>query len=341
MQFTRPKAIISLTVLLTCSAPRLARAEESPAPPMAAAATKLLESLPADLRPQAQFAFDDPERSNWHFIPRDRKGLPLKAMAPEQQELVHTLIRTGTSERGAQTARKIMAHELILRAIENTPKAKQIRDPGRYYVSIFGTPGPTGRWGWRVEGHHLSLNYTIDNNQVVSWTPAFMGANPARVPSGPQEGLRLLANEEDQARALYKSLAGPQREAATLGANPPPDVLTGAQNARPKSVEPAGVTASDLNPEQQEMLRRLILLYTDRQLPALADRLGKEIRTAGWDQVRFGWYGPTETGKGHAYRIQGPTFIIEYNNTQNNANHVHSLLRTWTKDFGGIAADGK
>src|SRR5690606_27934287 len=187
----------------------LAKVNEDPGLKMAAAAKQLLAGLDDDLRAKATFDFDDPERFNWHFIPRERKGAVLKAMTPEQKKLFQGLLRAGTSTSGYDKASGIMALESILREIEND--GRRIRDPELYYVSIFGDPAETGKWGWRIEGHHLSINYTIENGKVVAETPIFFGANPAKVPSGAHEGLRTLAAEEDVARELYLTFKDEQR----------------------------------------------------------------------------------------------------------------------------------
>lgn len=255
-------------------------------------------------------------------------------MTPEQKKLVQGLLRAGTSSMGYDKSLAIMALESVLREIENTERSRQIRDPELYYVSIFGTPSKTGTWGWRIEGHHLSINYTIEEGKVVAATPMFFGANPAKVPSGPQEGLRTLAAEEDRGRELYASLEGPQKARATISEEVPRDIQSGAQNVAPNRLEPAGLVASELDEAQLALLKSLINLYADRHPSDISKRMMQEIEQAGWDKVRFGWYGTAEVGKPHAYQIQGPTFLIEYNNTQNNANHIHSVWRSYTGEFG-------
>ena len=335
------KMSLSLLVVATIGAAVVVgRVNESPAPKMLAAARKLLEALPEDLRAKATFEFDDPQRIDWHYIPRERKGAVLKAMTKPQQALVMDLLRVGTSASGYRDAEHIMELEGILRDIENTERARLIRDPELYYVSVFGVPSEKGTWGWRIEGHHLSLNYVIRDGKVASETPAFMGANPAKVPSGPKKGYRALPGIEDVARRLYKSFDGAARKRATLAEKAPADVLTGTQNTAPKKLPLEGLSYGAMNSAQKKTLDRLISIYLDRYPDAVSEPLKKQISEAGIDRVHFGWYGPDEPGAPHAYRIQGPTFVIEYNNTQNDANHIHSVYRHHTGDFGIRAGAG-
>jgi hypothetical protein len=312
----------------------VARVTEDPGRRMAVAAKKLLDGLDEELRAKASFDFDDPERINWHFIPRDRKGVALKAMNPEQKDLFRGLVRTGAGTSGYDKAVAIMALEQVLRDIENTERSRLIRDPELYYVSIFGEPGETGTWGWRVEGHHLSMNYTIKDGKVVSETPIFYGANPAKVPSGPHQGLRTLAAEEDVARELYLTFEGDLKKQATIAEQAPRDILSGAQNKTPNPLPVEGIAVKQMDAAQRDLLKRLLQVYADRHPPEIAERMMTEIEKAGMDQVHFGWYGPSEPGQPHAYRVQGPTFLIEYNNTQNGANHVHSVWRNVSGEFG-------
>jgi hypothetical protein len=303
---------------------------------MTEAATKLLDALPEPLRRQVTFQLEDPERLNWHFIPRERKGVPIKALSPEQQRLVKALISAGTSERGYQTALEVMALEAILRQMEDTGGARRFpRDPELYYVSIFGTPSASGKWGWRIEGHHLCLNYLIDAGRVAAATPIFFGANPAQVPKGfPKEGTRTLPRIEELARQLYQSLAGEVKTKATIGAKAPADILSGAQNTAPPAVPDAGAAASELNPTQRDVLANLYREYVGRYPAETAEALMAEFQAAPPNQVRFAWAGPATPGQGHYYRIIGPTFLIEYCNTQNGANHIHSVFRKRQGDFG-------
>lgn len=299
---------------------------------MAEAAQALLDALPPALAADASFKFDDEERTNWHFIPRPRKGAVLKAMTLEQRELVKTLLRAGTGKAGYDKALNVMALEGILGELEGTAESRKRRDPLLYYVSIFGKPGDKSTWGWRVEGHHLSINYTLANGKVVSSTPTFYGANPANVPGGPAKGQRTLAAVEDLARALLLALPAEQREQAIIAAQAPPDILSGAQNNKVKPLPDNGIRAHLLSEAHRQQLTELLQAYLEMQPPEVAQQLFTEA-TANWEKVTFAWAGETALGKPHYYRVQGPTFLVEYNNTQNNANHVHSVWRDLRGDF--------
>jgi hypothetical protein len=201
-----------------------------------------------------------------------------------------------------------------------------------YYFSIYGEPG-SDAWGWGVEGHHLSINFTIVDREVVSGTPSFFASNPGKVPEGPRKGLRVLAEEEDVARALVTALDDGQRKKAIVADKAPRDVLT---EAKPK-VEPlgdAGIAFGDLNKKQVKLLNQLIDVYVHRLRPDVADADLAKIKEAGMDKIVFGWAGGIAMGEPHYYRVQGPTFILEYANTQNNANHVHAVWRDFDGDFG-------
>jgi len=224
-----------------------------------------------------------------------------------------------------------MSLEQILAELEG-PNRKMARDPELYFVTVFGTPGSKGTWGWRWEGHHLAFNFTVVNGQVVG-SPNFLGTNPAEVREGPRKGLRVLAVEEDLARALVKSLDASQRAAAVFTNTAPRDIITGADK-RVKPLSPAGVSAAKLTKEQTANLQALVREYAQRVRPDVASRDLDKIAQAGWDKVHFAWAGPLDAGKGDYYRVQGPTFLLEYDNTQNNNNHVHAVWRDFDGDFG-------
>jgi hypothetical protein len=301
---------------------------------MAAAARNLWDSLTSEQKDKIGFDFNDPLRYDWHFIPRPRKGLPVKEMKGEQRALAQALLASGLSQSGYIKAETIMSLEQILFSIEQGRGA--VRDPELYFFNIFGNPNSSDSkkpWGWRVEGHHLALNFTIVGDEGVVGGPTFMGTNPAEVKDGPRQGLRVLGEEEDLARKLVKSLDDGQRKKAIVQEEAPKDILSlAARKAKP--LEPAGILVPDLNTEQKEILNTLIVLYAERLRPELASNdLGKILK-AGVDKIGFAWAGGQERGNPHYYRIQGPTFLIEYDNTQNNANHVHSVWRDFENDFG-------
>jgi hypothetical protein len=296
---------------------------------MGSAAQKFLAGLRKEQQSQATIPFDDKERLNWHYIPRERKGLPYKSMTAEQRELANSLIASGLSAEGLHKARRIQRLEDVLRA----ESGSSIRDPGLYYVSIFGTPGEKRDWGWRMEGHHLSLNFTLHGDQVVSSTPFFMGANPATVHEGPQKGTRVLAAEEDMGRALLHTFSGPLREKVMINVSAPADIVTGASQ-KAQVGAPVGVSMREMSPAQSKMLTELIEMYAHRLRKELAEEELAKLRAAGMENIYFAWAGGSEPGQPHYYRIQGPTFVVEYDNTQDNANHIHTVWRDFDHDFG-------
>lgn len=299
-------------------------------PAMERAATTFLESLSPDQRARARFEFADAERLNWHFIPRERRGLPLKEMSEAQRSLAHALLQAGVSAAGYRKVQGIIELESVLREMGGNP---EMRDPERYFFSVFGTPSGNAPWGWRVEGHHLSLNFTINGSTMVATAPSFFGANPANVPSGSRQGLRVLAAEEDAARELVTSLDAAQRQVAIIESEAPRDIVTGnAASVDPLS--PAGISVSALNAEQSRLLVRLLDVYLSRMADDIAAERRVLLERTDFSRVTFAWAGAIEPGRPHYYRIQGPSFLVEYDNTQNNANHIHSVWRDFERDFG-------
>jgi hypothetical protein len=306
---------------------------------MAASADRFLAALTADERKQASFPFDAEERLNWHYIPRARKGLPIKAMTEPQRQLARELLKTGLSQHGYLTATSIMNLETILGDLERqnaAPPANPpaiVRDPELYFFSVFGTPSPRDPWGWRVEGHHVSLNFTVVKGTPVASTPWFFGTNPAEVKDGPNKGMRILGQEEDAARALLLALGPEERKSATIADIAPNDMVT-ANAASVTPLSPIGVSAAALTPAQRGQLMKLIAVYTSEMAPDIAADRQAKLQRAGVEKIAFAWAGEAERGKKHYYRIQGPTFLVEYDNTQNDANHIHSVWRDFDGDFG-------
>jgi hypothetical protein len=312
---------------------------------MSVAATKFLVSLTPEQRQQAVFAFDGDERLHWHFIPTEmfqRRGLTIKQMNDSQRKLAHELLKAGLSQRGYLTATSIMDLETVLGALEAAERAAAtepargnplVRDPERYFFSIFGSPSAKDPWGWRVEGHHVSLHFTVVNGTLVADSPSFFGSNPAEVRTGPKKGLRILGAEEDAAHALVESLGPAERAKAIINKDAPGDMLTMA-NVDIKPLAPAGVMADALNASQRELLMKLIAVYTGYMAPDLAADRMEKLKKAGTGKIGFAWAGGTEKGNKHYYRIQGPTFLVEYDNTQNDGNHIHSVWRDFNGDFG-------
>ncbi len=298
---------------------------------MVEAANHLLQLTPADQQTTLTFSFEDEERTNWNFVPMPgkRKGMPLKAMSDDQRLAVHALLQSALSGKGYLKATAVHQLERILADIEQNPT---YRDPELYYLTLFGAPSIETPWGWRFEGHHLSLNFSSVDNQVAVM-PAFIGANPAEVRSGQFFGLRVLHEETDVARTLVYSLSDAQRSTAIIATSAPRDIITG--NRREAVLEQyEGIRYSDMDLHQQQLLRSLIDVYATNLESALAAAQLERIETAGYENIYFAWAGSLQQNEAHYYRVHGPTLLIEYDNTQNNANHIHSTWRDLTNDFG-------
>jgi len=265
-----------------------------------------------------------------------RGGVSLLSLDDRQSELLGPLLATALSPEGLLEARGVMKHENILRRVETEAGVADVarRDPGHYYSAVFGQPSGASPWAWRFEGHHLSINVTQLPGQAPIVAPVFVGANPARVLTGPQTGFRLLAQEEDLGRDLVASLSAANRQAAMLRDVAFSEIVTGNDpKVRPLALE--GLAAGSMSPEEKGRLRALIELYVGRVNPAAAKDALARLDRAGFEQVRFGWAGSIESGEKHYYRVHGPTLLIEYDNTQNDANHIHTVYRDLDRDFGG------
>jgi hypothetical protein len=318
-------------------------ASQKSASTMAAAANKFLAGLTPEQKAQAALPFEGDERTHWNFIPNEtfaRKGLQIKAMTEAQRTLAHDLLKVGLSQRGYMTATSIMALEDILRGIEaptgdvGAGGRRFARDPLEYWVTVFGTPAPKGAWGWRVEGHHVSVRYVIKDGAAVESSPTFFGSNPAEVRvEGPKKGFRALGPEEDSARALLATLDDSQKPTAIVSATAPNEMVTGAK-AQVDPLTPAGLAASAMKPNQRDLLMQIIDVYIGYMEAETAKERLDRIKAAGLEKISFAWLGETEKGKKHYYRVQGPTFLIEYDNSQNDGNHVHSVWRDFHGDFG-------
>jgi len=298
---------------------------------MAGAADAFISSLSADQRAKATFAFEDEQRLDWHFIPRERKGIPFKQLDSAQRLLGSALMSAGLGQRGLIRAATIMSLDAILREMEQGKGP--VRDPELYFLSIFGDARSNKPWGWRVEGHHVALNFTLLEGRHIASTPAFFGANPAEVLQGARKGLRALAPEEDLARLLIKSLDDRQRSQAVISESAPTDILS-TNLRKAEALKPAGLQASRLGQKQQDILMALLSEYASRHAPDIAAIRLDKVRAAGLGSIFFAWAGGLEKGQPHYYRIQGPSFLVEYDNVQNNANHIHTVWRDFTADFG-------
>lgn len=319
----------ALLLALALSTPLLA--DELPASlALKTAATAFLASLDEPRLEKAKIPFADAERENWHYTPRDRAGLSLKDMNEAQKNAAVGLVTTVLSEKGAYKAAQIISLEGVLAGMENDPVK---RDQEKYFTAIFGNPGDPQGWGFRIEGHHLSINFTIVGDQPISVTPTFMGSNPAEVREGESKGLRPLAEEEDLGRALAASLKESGRVGVIFDQKPPNEILTGEERVA-KQLAPVGVTSADMTDAQSDALNELIAVYAGRLREDLAEADLKKIAKVRKDQLHFGWAGSTKPGEAYYYRIQGPTFLIEAANVQNNANHMHTVWRDLENDFG-------
>ena len=316
---------------------------------MTATAERFVNTLSDAQRAKIILAYDAPQRTDWHYIPKPtRKGLQIKEMDDTQRVAALDMVKAALSAAGYGKATKIMQLESVLRELEKSKTGAPLRDPERYYVSLFGRPHADTRWGLSFEGHHLSLNFVVNHDRVISSTPTFFGANPGLLMAdyGPgfEKGLRVLAKEEELAFQLLQSLTPEQRKTAIVAEKAPNDVR-GAGSASPPSSAAVGLAASQMKKEQFAILRALIEQYA-HDLPddVAAERLST-IEKDGYDKIYFSWQGADKPGVGHDYRVQGPSFLIEFNNTQpdsagNVANHVHSVWHNLAGDFA-IPAGGK
>jgi hypothetical protein len=341
---TLPRFLLLLAaVSLVSGAFMVGQASKSSAAKMADAATKFLGTLSAEEKKIATFTMDDPHRTAWYFTPQQdkdknptRKGLRLEKMTAQQKEAVVDLLRVGLSAKGHKQASAIMETEALLAELEGKNGA-MVRNPGWYFVSIFGEPSATGKWGWRVEGHHLSVNYTIDKGEVVSATPLLFASNPAEVKAGDKKGQRTLAEIEDVAKELIKTLTDEQQKAAKQ-AKQFPEIKEGQPKAGVG--DPVGIPATKLTDDQNKTLMKLVEAYADRLPSDVAAAEMKRVKDAGPGKIYFAYcVEEDKPGKPYTYRVHGPTFVIEFLNVQgdsarNPANHIHSGWRTLPQDFG-------
>ena len=328
----RPLLALALAIVWIAGA---TMASERSASSMTAAATKFLAALPAEQKQKASFALDSDELTRWHYVPAmqfERHGLAIRDMNESQRALAQELLKTGLSAHGYSQATTIMNElETILKAMEN---GAAMRDPEQYTFSIFGAPSAKSAWGWRVEGHHLSLHFEVANGTSVASSPTFFGSNPAEVRvEGPRKGLRVLGEREDTARALLMALDEAQRNSATIAGVAPGDIVTRTA-AKVDPLSPVGLAASAMTANQRDMLMTIVSTYTSSMAPDIAAERLAQVKSAGVEKITFAWAGEPERGKKHYYRVQGPTFLIEYDNTQNDGNHVHSVWRDFNGDFG-------
>jgi len=297
---------------------------------MLGSVSAFLNSLSAEQRDTATYGFDDEERLNWHFIPRSRNGLSFNDMTENQQLLANQLMATFLSEKGFQKVAQIRGLESVLKEIE--VDGRFVRDPDAYFLTVFGDPSTDGTWAFRFEGHHIALNWTFVAGNGIASSPQFFGSNPAEVRSGTLTGLRVLATEEDLARELVLALDASQRSQAILAVEVPRDIFTAAEDEI-EPFETTGIAYGALNSSQQLTLMNLIEEVAGAQPEALNAARMAQVR-AGRDDIRFTWIGGTGVTDGHYWRVQGSDFLIEYDKTQNENNHIHLVWRDFDGDFG-------
>ena len=309
----------------------------SKAQALVSTANKFIGTLDSGQRVQALYPFDIDERYTFYFVPRDdRKGISLNELNVSQKQAAFDLIKTCMSEQGVKKVTQIMELELVLKAIEKRKEEDHYRDPGKYFLTIFGIPGDKNIWGWRLEGHHVSFHFSAKDKKLVAGTPGFLGSNPAIVPEGPQKGKQVLKDETDMGFALLKTFSKEALQKIVVDTIAPHEIIT-VNNRKAMLDHPSGILYSEMTGVQQQQFLQLINLYVHRFTKLFADDMLKEIQQAGLNNLRFAWAGYTEPvmGKAYYYRIQGPSIIIEYDNSQNNANHIHTVVRDLKHDFGG------
>ena len=299
---------------------------------LAGKANAFLNSLPPQLRAKAQFSLDDVERFNYNFVPLERKGPTFRDFNKEQKAAAIALLRASLNEQGFQKATAIIELENVLIAVENRGKDDHYRDPLNYHLSIFGTPASGKPWAWRFEGHHVALNFASTEGKIVSSTPSFFGSNPGIVLSGPEKGKQVLKLETDLGFELVNALTETQLKQAVFAEKAPAEIITG-NHRKAELLEPGGIKFTDLDENQRKIFLQLLNLYVRNYAFDFSERLMSRIVAAGMDNLSFAWAGSRVPGIAQYYRIQGSMLLIEYDNTQNNANHVHTTVRDLTNDF--------
>ena len=289
----------------------------------------LIQSLSDEQQKEALYSFDDKNRTDWTFLPKmERRGLSLKKMNSNQKGLVNDFLKIHLSEMGYQKTKDVMALEQILREMDGTA----IRDPELYFISFYGDPAENKIWGWSFEGHHVSVNFTLINGEISS-SPTFLGSNPGEVKQGSQKGLRVLKLEEDLGLELINSMSASQKEKAIISESTYGEVVT-RFDTQVNHLGDDGLSVGEFTSDQKQTLQKLLDVYVTYLTPELSKKRAKQIESEGLDNLVFAWAGATKMGKAHYYRIQGKTFLIECDNSQNDANHVHAVWRDFDGDFG-------
>lgn len=304
---------------------------------MRAAGCSFLESLSADHRAAATTAFDVGERTQWTYLPGHRPGVLISELTTEQRHLASALLVSSYGPRGAADAERVIAVEAIRWRLSVQEGATSLLDRYcdlSYWLRILGDPSTDHPWAWRLSGHHLVAQATVVGTEVAA-TPQFFGANPARVLTGPHAGFRALPQEEDLARQLVSALDDDQRRLAIISDTAPADIKSRHDPVATGGFPSEGLARASMGGEHRQLLEGLIRQYLDRAAAPIANRAWADLVAAGVDDVRFSWAGGTAPGQGHYYAATGPTFLLEYDNTQDNANHIHSVWRDLQRDWAG------
>jgi hypothetical protein len=295
-------------------------------------AQSLIKALSQEQQKKVQYTFDEMNRYEWHYVPPTsaaRTGLSLKDIDSTAQKHFYELLKTFLSPEGYTKTLDIMSFEYLLKELEPQNPS---RIPENYYISVYGNPAKDSTWGWKYTGHHLALNFTVVDNKLA-FAPFFFGSNPAEVKSGPRKGKRILKMEEDLGYDIVKSLTAEQKPKAIFQLKAFSDIVT-TNSQEVNKLEPVGILAKDMTQEQKLLLNKLIMTYLSAMTAEASDLRMKRIVKEDRNAISFGWADSTEYGKPHYYRVQGKTFLIEFDNTQNNANHIHTVWRDFNGDYG-------
>lgn len=296
-------------------------------------ANEFLDSLNEEQLEKAQKSFDDLTRHTWHFLPAamwPRPGIPLHELDNNQKELLFDVLQEFLSETGYDKTRSIMELENVLAEIENNPN---FRDPELYYATFYGNPNNNDKWAWSFEGHHISLNFTVVEGEV-SMVPRFLGARPSLITEGSREGEKTaLHREEDLGIELIQSMSEEQLDKAIFLETAFWEIVTNvATETGPLTFD--GIMMSELSESQQVLLLDIINEYLSAIPEELAKKRYENLKNEEFNEIEFAWAGATNLGEPHYYRIQGKTFLVEFDNTQDDANHIHTVWRDFDGDFG-------
>jgi hypothetical protein len=326
------KKILSFLIVLATSS---SFAQKNSNSAVLKASNDFLNSISKELKSEAMFDFNDEQRKSWFYTPVPRKGLDYRKLSDLQKKLAMNVLKASLSDSGTKTALAIMQLEGVLHVLEKRPADSKHRDSEKYYFSFFGTPDAKNLWAWRIEGHHLSLNYSSEEGKISSATPLFFGTNPARVPAGMPlpEGTEVLKTETNLGFNFIASLNAEQHAKAKINDTAPYDMVS-SNNAVAEINQDEGLLFTDMTNSQQMELMKVVSYYVKRSPDGFANEFMKKIESAGLNNLHFVWMGGEKWGEGHYYRIHNSVVLIEYDCTQNENNHVHSVIRDLTNDWG-------